>query len=185
MTKVTTLIATDIFGITDALLQLVDELPSEKKILDPYAGKATTFDDEPQAYATFIKQMGHDKYEQLLRQELESIEAPYQLLGFSAGATACWRSVCGEKPLQARQTICIYGSQIRHHCHLQPATPTTVILPVQEQAFDIKRHAKKIGELPNVSVKQTPYLHGFMNKLSPNFSALGYREILSWLQKNL
>lgn len=185
MPEFLTVIVPDIFGKSEALHRLADNLPGKKHILDPYEGKVVSFSDELEAYAVFIKQMGHDRYEQLLRYELEDINGPFQLLGFSAGATACWRAVCGDKPSAARQIICIYGSQIRHHCHLRPTVPTTVLLPVRENTFDIKEHAEILGKIPRVSLKKTPYLHGFINELSPNFDKHGYSETLSWLQTKL
>lgn len=182
MTKIITLIATDIFGNTDALRQLVDDLPIECKVLDPYDGKAITFNDEAHAYTVFNQQVGHDNYAESLRQEIKHTEGAFQLLGFSAGATACWRNACGELNLNLRQVICVYGSQIRHYCHLQPTAPTTLVLPTHENSFDATEHADALSKIPQTSLKKTPNLHGYMNRLSVNFDEEGYSETLSWLK---
>lgn len=177
-----TLIATDIFGKTDALRQLVDDLPGENKILDPYDGKAIAFSDEAHAYAVFNQQVGHDKYAESLRQKIKNTDGAFQLLGFSAGATACWRNACEEKNQDLRQVICIYGSQIRHFCHLQPTAPTTLVLPAREFSFDVTEHAEALSKIPLTSLKRTPCLHGYMNKLSLNFDKSGYSETVRWLK---
>lgn len=182
MAKIITLIATDIFGNTDALRQLVDYLPGESKILDPYDGKAITFSDEAQAYSVFNQQVGHDNYAESLRQEIKNTEGTFQLLGFSAGATACWRIAGEELNANLRQVICIYGSQIRYYGELKPTVPTTIVLPARENSFDITTHAQKLEKAPFTTLKRTPYLHGYMNKLSLNFDKDGYSKTLQWLK---
>ena len=182
MTKTFTLIASDIFGKTDALRQLAEDLPGESKILDPYGGKTTTFADEAHAYNVFNQQVGHDNYAESLRREINNTEGAFQLLGFSAGATACWRNACDEKDAGLRQVICIYGSQIRHHCHLQPAVPTMLVLPARESSFDVTEHAEALAKIPLTTLRKTPYLHGYMNRLSLNFNKDGYGETLNWLK---
>lgn len=182
MAKIITLIATDIFGKTDALRQLVDDIPGESKILDPYGGKVITFSDEAQAYAVFNQQVGHDNFAEGLRQEINNTEGAFQLLGFSAGATACWRNACEDKNPDLLQAICIYGSQIRHYCHLRPTAPTTIVLPARENSFDVTTHAEVLAKVPLTTLKKTPYLHGYMNRLSLNFDKDGYSETLHWLK---
>jgi len=185
MTARRTFIATDIFGKTDAVQRLAKELPGETKIIDPYDGKFISFDDESHAYATFSERVGPDVYAARLQEAISNYEAPFQLLGFSVGATACWRTACQDKHSGLLQTICIYGSQIRHHSHLQPTSATTVLLPAREASFDIQAHAEALNKIPRVTLKQTPYLHGFMNELSPNYNEEGYARSLAWLKIEL
>ena len=180
-----TLIAADIFGKTDALEKMAHQLPVESNVVDPYAGEKLSFESEACAYQYFVKTVGMQNYLTQLQNTVDKSSRPIQLLGFSIGATACWKIACSSEQKNIRRAICFYGSQIRHHLDLNPNVKTTAVLPKMEASFDVEAMAAMLKQKEMLELVQTPYLHGFMNAQSDNFCAEAYAKYLHWLQKKL
>ncbi|WP_066018286.1 hypothetical protein [Endozoicomonas atrinae] len=85
------IVVADIFGYTPAQEALVDRLPGDIDIIDPYEGHHLSFVSEADAYAFFISEGGLDRYTELLSSRIEKFKSPVSLLGFSVGASAIWR----------------------------------------------------------------------------------------------
>jgi len=180
-----TILVSDIFGLSDALEELADQLPGTTKIIDPYAGAKLRFDNESAAYEYFVAHVGMHNYEIRLAEALNKCNEAMQLLGFSVGATACWKLACSATQKNIRQALCFYGSRIRHHVDLDPRIKTTIVLPKMEPTFDVLRLANSVCQKKRVQVLQTNYLHGFMNPQSDNFDVAAYAEFTYWLNNEL
>ena len=50
-----------------------------------------------------------------------------------------------------------------------------MIYPSEETHFSIPELVTKLAFIPNVKLEVSQYKHGFMNELSDNFSAEGYK----------
>ena len=61
------IIISDIFGRTPALEKLCRAIAPDTKIIDPYYGKFMDFQNEKEAYKYFMKQVGVNKYCQVVR----------------------------------------------------------------------------------------------------------------------
>ena len=176
---------TDIFGRTPALEQLCGEIGGDAQILDPYAGKTMTFGDEAEAYAFFMEHVGLDAYVELLTAKLADLSGSVALIGFSVGASAVWRLSGTPVADKVTWAACFYGSQIRHWPEVVPQFPIELILPAQEPGFSVDELADRLSGRKNVTLRRTPYGHGFMNPLSGNFSPEGYAQYAEWLRQGL
>jgi dienelactone hydrolase len=180
------LIATDIFGRTAALEALADELSSSSGtplIVDPYRGVEQHFDTESDAYAAFQRTIGLDAYIQIVQSAVQCATQPMLLIGFSVGASAVW-ALSGESAFPpGTRAVCFYGSQIRHFTGVAPRLWTELIFPRSETHFDVTRLMAQLSTKAQVHCHQAPHLHGFMNRLSDNFSQAGYDHYLGLLRE--
>ena len=91
------LLATDIFGITDAVESLSKRLNvvcESVQILDPYGAKRMNFQDEDQAYEAFNQLCGLEAYATLCAKALEArLDEDLVMIGFSMGASAIWKEI--------------------------------------------------------------------------------------------
>jgi dienelactone hydrolase len=177
-------IVTDIFGRTPAIEDLAGAIGSVTDIIDPYHGKHMGFDTESRAYAYFMAHVGIRAYEQRLAACLDKITGIDLLIGFSVGAAAIWGISGILRREKISRAVCFYGSQIRHATDIVPCIPTEHILPGKEPGFNIDDLAEILSGKPTVTVHKTPYLHGFMNLLSLNFSRTGYDVWVDRLRRN-
>lgn len=177
-------IVTDIFGRTNAIKDLAGAVGSVTDIIDPYHGKHMGFDTESRAYAYFMTHVGIHAYEQRLAACLDKITGIDLLIGFSVGSAAIWGISGTLRPEKISRAVCFYGSQIRHTAHIEPGIPIKHILPEKEPGFSIDDLAGILSGKKNVTVHKTPYLHGFMNLLSTNFSRTGYDVWVERLRRN-
>ncbi len=175
------LIASDIFGQTSALDALVERLQIDTHVVDPYGGQCMAFGTEAEAYQYFQEKVGLVKYCLHLKTTLQNNPDITQLIGFSVGASACWQLLADQEIQNIEQGLCFYGSQIRHHIDLQPLRTARLILPLKEPSFDVQALAQKLHGRLNTQLIHTPYLHGFMNRLSANFNPQGYERFLPWI----
>ena len=181
MTKV---IVTDIFGRTPSLEALAGAAGSVTAIIDPYGGKEMGFGTESLAYEYFMAHIGIPSYKQQVAARLGEIPQIDLLIGFSVGAAAVW-GISGSLPREKiARAFCFYGSQIRHNIDVVPQIPTDHILPRKEPGFDIDDLAATLSHKPAVTVHKTSFLHGFMNRMSPNFSRSGYEAWVDRLRRN-
>jgi dienelactone hydrolase len=181
MTKV---IVSDIFGRTPALEDLAEAVGSVTAVLDPYGGKDMGFGTESLAYEYFMTHVGIRAYEQLLTARLAQSPKIDLLIGFSVGAAAVWGISNSLVPEKIDRAVCFYGSQVRHTTDIVPQIPMAHILPRKEPGFDIDDLAEILIGKPSITVHKTPFLHGFMNRISPNFSQAGYDVWLDRLRRN-
>lgn len=177
------IILADIFGYTEALQTLADQLPGDSLILDPYAGQLMALLDEAQAYECFQTYCSVETYAQQLSIALEQLADPVDVIGFSVGAAALWHVLGSVAPEKISNATGFYGNQIRHALNAEPQRSVTLVLPDSEKHFSVASLADSLGIYPQVSLVRTPYLHGFMNPASVNYSAEGYAEYLLWLQR--
>ncbi|MCE9685040.1 dienelactone hydrolase family protein [Shewanella sp. AS16] len=167
-------IVTDIFGLcesTDDLIKYLAQRVTDVVIVEPYKGERHDFQKEQEAYNTFIKECGHDKYLALVLKSLSEVN-PELLIGFSAGASAVWRA-SGLDNVECKKTICFYPAQIRSHLDIIPKISTSVIFPHKENTFDVISLSKHISACTKVDSEITPYEHGFMNRCSKAYDPVG------------
>lgn len=183
-----TIIVSDIFGRTAALEKLALSISSNSFIIDPYQGRKMNFASEQCAYSEFTKSLGLNQYSKCLSELLLTVKQPIRLIGFSVGAAAIW-NVSNQKfqaPYQlyeVKRAICFYGAQIRHNTNIQPAFPMELIFPKHENHFCLPKLIKTLSNTSQVSIRQVPYLHGFMNSHSTHFNKQAYESEIQILNK--
>ncbi len=175
------IVVSDIFGRTSELEDLCNALKARVEIIDPYSGKFMCFEDESEAYEYFIANVGIQIYSGLLLKKLSSISNPTTLIGFSVGASAIWNVSENLNFDFIENAICFYGSQIRNHTEVNPCIKMDLIFPMSEPGFCVGELGNCLSKKSSVKVHNTPYLHGFMNSRSKNFSHVGYNEYIDWL----
>lgn len=178
------ILVTDIFGKTEALLALAKAIKAET-IIDPYDGRIMAFENEAHAYQYFTENVGLDVYTDKLFQVITNCSDESSLIGFSVGAAAIWQlSGLGSTVViqRVQSAICFYGSQIRHLTYLSPHFDVQLILPKSEPHFDVLALTQRLVHKERVTIEQVEYLHGFMNVHSNNFNQAGYDEYVAKLQ---
>ena len=165
------LIITDIFGYSksmDSLKELLEIKANEVEIVDPYDGMYKKFVDENEAYKSFQLVCGYEKFYILAQKVMKSF-LPDFVIGFSAGAGVAWR-LSSNSFRNCKGIVCFYPSQIRNYKKLEVIIPVYLFLPYFESTFDISILEKEIKNKKNVETSVLPYLHGFMNEKSNNYS---------------
>ena len=179
------MIVADIFGLTHELIQLCSELGSHVKIVDPYQGVMNLFEDEETAYQFFNDHVGLDKYTSILFDAINQYEDEVVLVGFSVGASAIWRCSAKVNQSKVKLAYCFYGSQIRHHIDIIPTFPVNMILAKYEEHFSVKAMFDTLRKIEMVNAQRSLGLHGFMNKLSQNFSQPEYDNFILLLNQHV
>jgi len=174
---------TDIFGKTSHFQKIIDHISTRYEtieIIDPYEGADKQFQNEEEAYKQFQETMGLENYSRMLLQNLQRKKADKQIvvLGFSIGASAIWAISEELKPPGKIRAICFYSSQIRHYLDVTPQIAIDLYFAKNEPGYDVETMIERIAKKPNVKCYKTPYLHGFMNKLSKNYNQDGYNNYL-------
>ena len=181
------IVASDIFGLTDALVALVTDLSpycDSVEIVTPYGNTHRGFADEGAAYAAFQREVGLKKYAEELCHRLAGRESDRQLLlGFSVGASAIWSVSENLTGFQQTKAVCFYSSQIRKFLSLQPAIPVQCYFAASEPAYDVDEVSSTLAAKPLVSSAKTQYPHGFMSRDSLNFSEEGFATFIQ-ISKN-
>ena len=190
------IVVSDIFGLSDELEQLSDDIATQTStevlIIDPYNGVKKQFENEREAYDYFNNNIGLDAYLKKLMSHV-SKRNKLLLLGFSVGASAIWRlSEVSQYAKNIDYGLCFYSSQIRHHTSLVPLIEMDLVFPKAEASFDLEYVIDSItsnlysnGISEKVESIKSQYLHGFMNKLSPNFNAYAYNTYLDFIVKKI
>lgn len=178
-----TIIVSDIFGKTAALERLAAALPGEVSIFDPYDSVFMGFENEDSAYAHFCKSLGHDSYAERLKEFIRAQRTDVFLIGFSVGAAAIWSVSVEKTVLNVQKAVCYYGSQIRNNVDVVPNFPIDLVFPSVEAHFSVEDLMQKLAGKSHVSMRQVPYLHGFMNELSVNYNRRGYTQEVQSLCK--
>lgn len=180
------LVATDIFGITDAVIEFCEQLDHDFICVSPYQGLHKHFEDETCAYTHFRNTTSVRDYKQRLAHKI-AIEPCVKLLGFSVGASALWQLISEQSFDPKTDFLGFYGGQIRHASSLQPKISTRLIFPKSEPHFDVSELVEALKNKDNVEVTLTPFNHGFMNPYSDNFASDAYAStvelIRHWLNQ--
>lgn len=136
------------------------------------------FDSEENAYEYFSTNIGLEEYIKIVKNCIDEINEEFEVLSFSMGASAIW--VLSQTLLNKNisRAVCFYSSQIRHYPKIKPLFEMTLIFPKYEEHFCIEELKSKIQDTKNVSIVQSEYLHGFMNKYSKNYNEEAYKKYL-------
>lgn len=183
------IIIADIFGITPAFESLVQAICVDNNLhnagkitmIGPYASEDIRFTDENDAYAYFTEHVGLKNYTEKVAATLDTLSSPTLVIGFSVGGSAVW-CLSAKTNVNIMQAICFYSGQVRHHTHVKPLIPITLILPLSEPHFCITSFACSLQKTPNVALEPCQYLHGFMNKQSINYVEEGYQNYVARLR---
>ncbi|WP_375056817.1 dienelactone hydrolase family protein [Zobellella sp. DQSA1] len=170
------LIVTDIFGITAAVLSLASSLRDKQvhvEVVEPYDGTEKSFIDDQSAYETFLANCGHDRYFRKVKNVISSSLEELVIIGFSAGASAAWRTMELDWQPKLLHFIGFYPGQIRNYLDITPKYPCTIVLPNREEHFSVSEVSSVLKEIDNVHCIHTELGHGFMNPLSYHFSNAG------------
>lgn len=175
------LVVSDIWGQTSALDEFAQALAvlGSVEVIQPYPKAPTHFDTEQEAYQCFTQTVGLENYCHQLKNKISHIEEPVFLIGFSVGASAIW---CLSEAFQSDKisgAIGFYSSQIRNHVTIEPNFPIFLIFPEIEKHFNLEKVISQLSHKGNTRCEKLPYLHGFMNKCSPNFDLVGYEKTLN------
>lgn len=162
-------IVTDIFGAQPEVLLQFDQLGPDYLCIQPYDHKPPSFADDNEAYLYFLAHGGLDAYSNRLGEVLNAQTEPVFLVGFSAGAAACWANLVLEH-LTIAHCVGFYGGQIRQMTDLQPRYPTELIF-AEETHFSVPELMDALAGKMNLQLSLVPYPHGFMNPLSRGYSA--------------
>lgn len=188
--EINILVITDIFGLTDNVFSFVKDLDVDSNILicDPYKGTKNKFLSEKEAYLYFMDNVGLESYYKKAISMVKDIDDSLLfVVGFSVGATAAWRIASSEILCQRNMLIpiCFYGSQIRKYLDNKPAVKTDIILANFEKSFDVEKHYQDLKHMNNVICHSSDYGHGFMNRLSENYSSDGYIQYVDFIRSKI
>lgn len=177
------LVASDIFGMTEAFLRLARSLGPETVPLCAHEDQVLSFESESEAYERFMQTGGIDAYVRRMRAVLGGDPAITALVGFSAGATAGWITACSVETQRLGTAVLFYGSRIRDHAALRPACPVRLIFAEHEVGFDPGPLVQSFAArgIPTELVRGAG--HGFMNELSAQYSPQLYRHFLGELRR--
>jgi len=177
------LVASDIFGMTEAFLRLARSLGPEPVPICAHEDQTLSFESEAEAYERFMQTGGVDAYARRMRAVLAADPAITALVGFSAGATAGWITACSVEAQRLVTAVLFYGSRIRDHAALRPACPVRLIFAEHEVGFDPRALVQGLAArgIPAELVRDAG--HGFMNELSAKYSPQLHRHFLGELRR--
>lgn len=162
-------IVTDIFGAQPEVLLQFDQLGLNYLCVQPYDHRLPSFSDDHEAYQYFLTYGGLEAYSNKLGDVLQAQTEPVFLVGFSAGAAACWANLVVEH-FTIAHCVGFYGGQIRQMTHLEPLYPTELIF-AEETHFSVLDVMDDLAGKMNLQQSLVPYSHGFMNLLSKGYHA--------------
>ncbi|OGO81262.1 MAG: hypothetical protein A2203_10315 [Chromatiales bacterium RIFOXYA1_FULL_46_5] len=162
-------IVTDIFGAQPEVLSQFDQLGSDYLYVQPYEHQPPFFADDNEAYPYFLAHGGLEAYSNRLGEVLNAQTEPVFLVGFSAGAAACWANLVLEH-LTIAHCVGFYGGQIRQMTDLEPRYPTELIF-AEETHFSVHELMEALAGKTNLKQSLVTYSHGFMNPLSKGYQA--------------
>lgn len=174
------IIVSDIFGRTKALEELASSFSLPSEIHDPYSGKYMAFSNEQEAYNYFLENVTLQKYSESLLNKIQSLDCSLNLIGFSVGASAIWK-ISNVSNLNVNGAYCYYGSQIRNLTSIEPLFSINLTFPASELHFSVTDLMEKLANKKNLTIRQVPFLHGFMNLHSVNYNQQGYKQEISAL----
>lgn len=177
------LVASDIFGMTEAFQRLARSLGAEPVLLCAHEDQALCLQSEAEAYERFMQTGGVGAYVHRMRAVLADDPAITALVGFSAGATAGWIAACSVEAQRLGTAVLFYGSRIRDHAALIPACPVRLIFAEHEDGFDPRPLVQGLAArgIPAELVRGAG--HGFMNELSAKYSPQLHLHFLGELRR--
>lgn len=181
------IVVSDIFGKTLELERFAKKVSynNDFHIISPYISENPQFSNEGEAYSYFSENVGLDAYFKQLHKYALSINVPFRLIGFSIGASICWKYIANNTNKNLNKTDLFYGSQIRNMENLEPKTPVKLIMPKFESHFSVEEHTQALKNKLNVTIENTQSLHGFMNKLSQNYCERAYHQYVNVLSSDI
>jgi dienelactone hydrolase len=166
----TILLATDVFGPTPAIEEMVRVLGQPCRVISPFDDPEMFFLDEKNAYDTFLTQGGVARYAEKLTHLLQAHGTSFQMaIGFSAGASALWIASANEETKQLQANVLFYGSRIRDHQDVQPLCPARLIFAENESAFNATDLCSNLSTAGHQAEIVRGTSHGFMNPYSSGF----------------
>lgn len=173
------ILVSDIFGINDSFLEIksfIQNLDYEVYTLTPYKDKVKTFVSENEAYESFVKECGHEKYYKKLEKLQNKTKAEY-IVSFSAGASSSW--LLSSKNLNnCKKILCFYPTSIRNNYNITVLTQIKVFFAKDEKTYIVEDISNKIKNKSNTNSQILCFAHGFMNKQTCN----NYDEFLFGLE---
>jgi dienelactone hydrolase len=180
----TVLIATDIFGNTPAISELIRQLAAPCIVVSPYQIDLPP-GNEQQAYQAFLANGGLAAYARKVAGVMqEHADMLGHIIGFSAGASACWMN-SGRASGAILSTTLFYGSRIRDYLEMSPNCTTLLIFAEEEPGFlpiELVASLKQRGHQAEIAHGTR---HGFMNPYSPGFSLSDQGHYLEFLRLRL
>ena len=164
-----TIIAADLYGVTRALRALLAPLAEDAVFVSPWAGDDCPYASEREAHAAFIAGDGLARYAERIGAVAGG--EPAFFVAFSVGASAVWIHAASECAHPASVATLFYGSRIRDHATLTPRCEVSAIFAQNEASF---APADLLPRIAGGRVRAgivAGSAHGFMNPLSPGFSA--------------
>ncbi|MET4561177.1 dienelactone hydrolase [Lysinibacillus parviboronicapiens] len=162
----------EIYGVNNFIRQqalaFMDE-HTDVECIHLYSDKKSfSYAQEKEAYLYFTNEIGFDAPLEILVKKLRAALQQYEkviVIGFSVGATIAWRL----STLPLYRVVCVYGSRIRQFLNLQPKCPTLILLPSQEESFNIQDLRHALNHKQFVQTIQFPGKHGFMDRHNTSF----------------
>ncbi|WP_100642476.1 dienelactone hydrolase family protein [Alteromonas facilis] len=179
------LVASDIFGATKAFDELAHQIAQDPIILSPYTDLPLEFKNEAEAYEYFCQHTSVNEYAMKIYNQISAFKGVLVVIGFSVGASALWKCLSEHADSPVLAFYGFYGSQIRHMLPATPTVPTYWYSARQENHFNVSEINTQLDQVEHVEVDVTPYLHGFMNRHSQHFDAIGYAHYLKQIRASM
>lgn len=190
--KTAILLLHEIYGINEHMEHVIQTFSSSTiDVVCPNLLQRSSpfhYDEEPEAYLHFIKNVGFQQGKQQidsLLTELQNNYASVGVLGFSVGATIAW--LCSEDS-RIDFVIGCYGSRIRDYTNIVPKCPAFLLFPANETSFSVSALIESLQSKghPFLKIKQLNGEHGFLDPFSTAYNeetaSQGYEMIHSFLQ---
>ncbi len=165
-----TIIAADIYGVTDELRSMLMPITRGAVFLSPWDTEECPFADEQAAVSAFVSQHGIESYAEKIAAAAN--REPAFIIGFSVGASAAWvysASACCHLESTA---VLFYGSRIRDYASLIPRIKVNAIFAETEVSCSSAQLARVIaGDTVRTCIVPGTR-HGFMNPRSTYFSPM-------------
>lgn len=184
--KKSVLVASDIFGISDALLTLVEDanISEQAMLVSPYKLTHHRFKNEAHAYQCFVNEGGIEAYIVRLTKVVSTHPEIKYVIGFSAGGAAMYRVMSHLSAINIRLTL-FYPRQIRYYLDKQPCCPCHIIFPESEKHFALPKVITALRPHSALTLEQNTYQHGFMNKDSTGFNQSAYEHYCQMLKRHV
>ena len=164
-----TIVAADLYGVTRELRAQLAPLAADTIFVSPWATDGCPYASEREAHAAFIAGDGLARYAARIAEAAGDAAAYF--VAFSVGASAVWLHAASEKANAASAATLFYGSRIRDYAALVPRFAIEAIFAQEEAAFSPAELAARIAGPRVHATVVAATAHGFMNPLSPGYSA--------------
>lgn len=182
MKKKAVILLHEIYGVNAFVKEQAHDLQNQGfdvDIPDLLSGLSFGYEEESQAYSSFVQKVGFGPHPLICERILKFQETHEKvfLVGFSVGATLAWQiSSC----ISTDGMVGFYGSRIRDFTELSPLCPALLLFSRGEN-FEKKLKGEQL------QVEKMDQPHGFMDRYSPHYSAEGAKKgrelMLAFLQQ--